>query len=347
MEYLVKNEATTIQLGPFLDAVDAVTPVTGLAGTMTVYVSKDGAAFGARASADAITHDRDGYYRVPLTSGDAGDVGRLKVQVTSILEHQTVWQDYQVVTRDEYEQITASSGSTYASVQEIRDFKIDGAAIPELSAYTDTEIGDDLNLASRMIESITNDWFYEKTVTEYYDGNGEYNLFFYPEIPARVIEVTSVEQVDVDGTTVLETYVEDTDFKVYDHFIGMPHIDTSRVRTYFGGGSKWPRGARNIKIVGTWGRAAGFTPPEIKRATILMTMERLIPGSTGLSPKDVAQAVWSDFTVTFRGQGTENIGMSTGYPEIDRLIEVHVNRVDMFLSVPDHATLHSSSRFRE
>lgn len=80
MTFLILDSSSEeILLGPFVDDEDGVTPETGLAGTMTVYVSKNGAASAARSSATAITHDRAGYYRVELNGDDLDTPGRLTV----------------------------------------------------------------------------------------------------------------------------------------------------------------------------------------------------------------------------------------------------------------------------
>ena len=62
--YLKQSTTTTIHLGPFVDDTDGKTAETGL--TITAYLSKAGAAAVARNSATAISHDREGYYRVCL-----------------------------------------------------------------------------------------------------------------------------------------------------------------------------------------------------------------------------------------------------------------------------------------
>ena len=80
MLFLRTATTVTIQLGPFLDATDRVTPESGLAGTMTVQISKNGAAFAARNSATAITYDSDGFYRVELNATDTNTPGRLTIK---------------------------------------------------------------------------------------------------------------------------------------------------------------------------------------------------------------------------------------------------------------------------
>jgi len=346
MEWLVHNEAGYVTVGPFLDALDGVTPETGLAGSMAIYLSKNGGEFVARNSTTVIIHDRDGYYRVHLNTTDRGTLGRLRLQVTDEDTHIPVWETYRIVTQAEYDAAVGTSGTLYATAAEVRSFKIAGETV-DLTAYSTEEIEAELDLFSRMVEYLTNDWFYSGERTVYLDGNGLHELFFYPEIPARCVSLTSVQVVEEDGTTVLRTYTQDADFKLYDHYIRLVHLlgdeSTGRIRVTQGG--RWPRGEQNIKVVGNFGRAA--VPSAIKRAVMLLVLERLVPQSTGMIPFLVSQASWPDFTVTFRGDGGDSAMMGTGYVEIDRLLQPYVNYADMFLVVPNYRTFSSDNIYKE
>ena len=222
----------------------------------------------------------------------------------------------------------------YATVQNIKDFKVGGSVSGVENNYSDAEISDELDLMESLIDHICNDSFYNQTATYKFDGNGLTKLFFQPDVVSRLITVTSVKDYDVDGTTLLRTYVEGTDFVVYDYYletaISFPS-DTPR-RGVFRGGT-WPKGQKNLWIAGTWGRAT--VPLEIKRAALMLAMERLEPGFLKMSPKDVSQVVWGDFTASFKGIEK---GMSTGYAEVDRMLERYVNRVDLFMAVPNDAS---------
>lgn len=88
-----------IVLGPFVDSTDGVTAKTAL--TLTVYLSKDGAASAARHATDAISHDRSGYYLVPLDTTDTGFVGRLTA-FASPAGALPVRRDYFVCNQDFY-----------------------------------------------------------------------------------------------------------------------------------------------------------------------------------------------------------------------------------------------------
>ena len=226
--------------------------------------------------------------------------------------------------------------ANYATVAEVKAFKVGGAVSDVESSYSDGEITTELDLMESLIENICNDVFYTKTETNKFDGNGLTKLFFFPEVTYRLLSVTSVKDYDTNGTTLLHTYTEGTDFVSYEHYLEVTLAfpeDTPRRGVSRGG--KWPRGQNNIWIEGTWGRSS--VPPEIKRATLLLTLERLMSGFVKMAPKDISQVVWGDFTASFKGVEP---GQSTGYVEVDRMLERYVNRVDMFLAVPDHRSVY-------
>jgi hypothetical protein len=99
-QWLKQSTSITLSLGPFLDKTDGVTEETGLAGTMTVKLSKNGGALGARNSATAISYDTDGNYLVELNATDTNTLGRLRLQVNAAATHLPVWQDFAVVRAD-------------------------------------------------------------------------------------------------------------------------------------------------------------------------------------------------------------------------------------------------------
>lgn len=77
---LRQNTPAVLKFGPFVAAGDGATPQTGLSfGAGDVRLSKNGAAFTARSSAAAVTHDENGYYNVPLDANDTAETGLLLV----------------------------------------------------------------------------------------------------------------------------------------------------------------------------------------------------------------------------------------------------------------------------
>jgi hypothetical protein len=218
----------------------------------------------------------------------------------------------------------------YATYADVTGFKVDGSAV-DLSSYTEAEVGASIDRIEEFIEYICNDVFYAKTQTFLVDGNGSHKLFFAMTTPYRSVTLTSVKELDFDGTTIKETFVEDTDFKKYDYY-----LETARrypgmgARTGVTRGGVWPKGQKNIEIIGTWGHSS--TPADIKHCVILLVLERLKPGSTRMASKDVKQVVWSDFTVTFSGSSSE--GDLTGFVDVDRILSKYVNMSTMFVVTP-------------
>lgn len=153
-----QSTATTVLIGPFVDATDGATPETGLAGAMTVNLSKNGAAQAARNSSTAITHDAGGYYRVHLDATDTNTAGNLKLIVTNAATHLPVFENFRVRTANNYDSLVAgtdalqvdaveiSSSTTAANNLEANignlDAAVSGAAT---QAEVATEISDALN----------------------------------------------------------------------------------------------------------------------------------------------------------------------------------------------------------
>jgi len=220
----------------------------------------------------------------------------------------------------------------YAVNADITGFKIDGSTI-DLTQYTAAEITAEIVFAEAMIDEICEDIFYSKNATHYFDGLGNVKLFFSPKVKARLLTITSVKELDLDGSTVLDTFVENTDYKAYPFYLETARSfsgDTPRRR--FGTGGRWPKGQKNIQIIGAWGHSA--VPADIKRATILLTLERLKPGSTNQTPSEIMQSGWGDFQVTFKSGSGIVSGQETGLVEVDRLLRRHYNDIDLFLVVP-------------
>tara|TARA_A100000172_G_C3043042_1_gene111257 strand:- start:2866 stop:3573 length:708 start_codon:yes stop_codon:yes gene_type:complete len=218
----------------------------------------------------------------------------------------------------------------YAVNADVTGHKINGKTI-DLSQFTSSEITAEIAIVEEIIEGICEDIFHAKTETLYFNGNGRTKIFFFPKTKTRLISVTSVKELDLDGSTVLDTFVANDDYKAYPFY-----LETSRSfsgdspRRRFGSGGVWPKGQNNIQIVASWGHAT--TPADIKRATILLTLESLKPGSTQQTPSNIMQTGWNDFQITFKTGGNVVGGHNTGFVEIDRMLMRHYNDVDLFLT---------------
>jgi len=103
MTELRQSTAVTIKLGPFVDSSDGDSLETGLAGSMTVQVAKNGGDFANRNSSGSITYDAHGFYNVPLDATDTGSLGRLVVAVSDPGTHLVVWREFEVVAQNYYD----------------------------------------------------------------------------------------------------------------------------------------------------------------------------------------------------------------------------------------------------
>ncbi len=114
--YLKQSTTTTIHLGPFVDDTDGKTAETGL--TITAYLSKAGAAAVARNSATAISHDREGYYRVELNATDTNTAGPLRV-FSSTAGALPVWRDFTVLPAQVYDSLITASDALQVHTNEL------------------------------------------------------------------------------------------------------------------------------------------------------------------------------------------------------------------------------------
>lgn len=130
MSELRQSTTVTLQIGPFVDASDGVTPESGLAGTMTVYISKAGAAFAARNSATAIAYDRDGFYRVELNTTDTNTPGSLEIEVAASATHVPVFKSCMVLLAAFWDAKYAGTGNgVRADVQAIAADVVNASAL--------------------------------------------------------------------------------------------------------------------------------------------------------------------------------------------------------------------------
>ena len=118
MRYLRQSTTVTVQVGPFLDATDGVTAEDGLAGSMTVQISKAGAAYANRNSATAIAFDADGWYRVELNTTDTATVGPLMLK-SRVSGAAPVWHEFTVLASTRYDVAIAGTAVGTANVTQI------------------------------------------------------------------------------------------------------------------------------------------------------------------------------------------------------------------------------------
>lgn len=87
---LKQSTAVTLEIGPFVDAADGVTPETGLGLADDIEISKNGAPF-ATVSSASLTHDSEGFYRWDVGTGTVDTLGPLVIKSVSSGVHVPVW----------------------------------------------------------------------------------------------------------------------------------------------------------------------------------------------------------------------------------------------------------------
>tara|TARA_R110002020_G_scaffold34660_4_gene105272 strand:+ start:787 stop:1473 length:687 start_codon:yes stop_codon:yes gene_type:complete len=219
---------------------------------------------------------------------------------------------------------------TYTTEAALLAYKVSGSTV-DLSAFSTAELEAEIDFIEVIINTYTGTSFYHETDTTYYlDGAGDRTLFFYPKLNIPNISISSILEVDEQDKT-LFTFNAATDYHRDMWYVNKTWADRSESRrAMFGGGAEWPKGIRNLKITGAWGYAS--VPALVTRATILLTLESLLPGSTGLQQTGVEERRWDDYKVRYAQ--SEDIGPadSTGFVTVDQMLHTYLFRPDMFLT---------------
>lgn len=224
----------------------------------------------------------------------------------------------------------------YVTVAEVKDYKVNGERV-DILLYSDVEIEAEIALAELLVEQFTGTIFYQKSAeTNYFDGNGDRMLFVYPDVHYPLITATSILEVDEQDNT-LYTYTTDEFHVTGWHLETTYSSETSARRMVARSGLRWPKGMRNIKILGDWGVAT--TPVTVKRVTTLIALERMVPGSTGtISGTDAAKVreEWDDYEVEYAKADNDLVVESLGSLYLDRLIAGHMVQPSMFMTPQVH-----------
>jgi len=110
MQFLKKDTAATVKMGPFVDENDGVTAETSLTiAQADIRVSKNGGSFAQTHNAAGATHDENGYYGIPLDTSDTDTAGRLRVAVSES-GALPAWKDFMVLPEHVYEALFGSGG---------------------------------------------------------------------------------------------------------------------------------------------------------------------------------------------------------------------------------------------
>lgn len=116
MQYLRKNTATRVTVGPFFDKTDGVTPETSLTvtnckltfivddgGVPTLILDTNPTASGGDNDMVHITGDDAGYYDLELTAANVNYLGRAKLALTDAANHCPVFHEFMIIPEEIYD----------------------------------------------------------------------------------------------------------------------------------------------------------------------------------------------------------------------------------------------------
>jgi len=243
--------------------------------------------------------------------------------------------------------------SNFLTVSGLKAFRPSGStAALDFTNWSDNELQTILDEVEEIFEKATQNKFHSLSDTVYVSGEDQSFLFLpqHASYSYPIISVTSVEEVDLNGT-VLTTYTEGTDFKINGHYLYTDVGFPDSVRASVAKNSFWPRGHRNIKVVGTFGMSS--TPAVVSRAGYTLA----VINSLGLSESGLLKSSdlvkdkekWDDYEVEYQTEGAAvrtsgAVPNITGYVEIDRILGRYVNMSTLFMSTDSSAHV---SRFSD
>lgn len=142
-----------------------------------------------------------------------------------------------------------------------------------------------------------------------FSGSGQSKLF----LKEKIISLASIEYVDCDPVCDCEEPSI------------LPKIDY-RTIYYDCCNEIFPCGDNNIIVCGTWGENI---PCNLKKVIILMTLENLNEGLTGIKKVDNPENVsWGDFSINYGSPVKEITGLTTGYFDLDIILEAFIDGGD-------------------
>ena len=230
----------------------------------------------------------------------------------------------------------------YVTVAQLKAFRPpESTEAIDFSDWDDDQLEAVINEVEALAESICNDRWRVATETVYANGNGRHKLSLPADAghPYPVQTVTSITEVDFDGTTEIQTFVYGTDyrFEAGAYYLFTNDTVPTRVRNAIGKLGVWPLGTKNIKIVGTFGKTS--VPQEVSLAIKYLATARTL-GAVGAglegTGENAVQEQWSDYMITYSRSGdarrkSATLPYLTGYAKADQLLAKHVNHVDMFM----------------
>ena len=170
------------------------------------------------------------------------------------------------------------------------------------------EIEHQLEIAHDFVECFTGTRWCPEPRCEVIDGSGTNRLFLNRVTSDPLISITQISEVGCNTGC---------------GYLG--EITNCRNWLEMNCGGIFPCGSKNIEVCGIWGDEM---PAAIRQVILMLTLEALAPGTSGLSSIDnVKSATWEDFRYSaFDRDLTEN-GLSTGFFELDQMLNPYISTV--------------------
>lgn len=215
----------------------------------------------------------------------------------------------------------------YVTVQEVRD-----EGLEDETKYSDAFINSRIAFNTRMIELWTGNFFEAKPLIFDIDGQGAYNL----SLDVPIVNIKEVTLLDREFPVTEVFTFELDDIVVYNRHISQGLTQPDDREDPRIGNVYFPKGRQNIRVNGTFGYTdrSGQTPPEIKRALILMVLRdkeklnsnkrnrSLLSGLGGRIKKETTDG--HSYELAIANRAVASTPYFTGDEEIDHLLHSFV-----------------------
>jgi hypothetical protein len=214
--------------------------------------------------------------------------------------------------------------------------------------WTDELITASLARAKRTVDGFVGNTFEPVTRTVLMDGDGTALLAVYKHAayPINTVASVKIRENAGDDFASVTALTADTDYVVHRSRRALERVSTaSYLRggghvvsafdealhpyTNFASGAIWPRGTRNVQVVGTFG--TNGVPDQVVKAVVMLVREEILPGHVASIGDDYVSRSFGDGFSETRARptaGRATVGNTTGYPTIDNLlIPFRVRRV--------------------
>ncbi len=192
------------------------------------------------------------------------------------------------------------------TAEELLDFRVNCQPVSICCPVEEIDL--QLEIATEMVKIITGvDWCPE-TTCKLFNGTGAGKLVFSPRTGDELLDIEEINILKCCGTNVAVDLTKITNHKTFIEYT----CDGC-----------FPCGDSNIQVCGSWGRDM---PAGIRKAIILLALEAIRPGSSGLyNPNGVRSATWEDFRISYSIEERPRGAVTTGFQEIDDLLVLYTS----------------------